>query len=193
MEIWTLGLFSIYYNDNLVSCSFSVSVLTLNFKIIRQAPYDFKATNIIYLWLDPRNLIQLKLLLFPGRFCQARIQDRVWESSQGTGLSSLHRVSGGHEQSWLRMNPLKGVSSSSTCPSFKTKDPRWHLWSEKWAKTTWTRIIGWHQDPWISVLETMGSWSSPSREDTSVCLCASQKLWLLTSFFPNKLIMPLSS
>lgn len=75
----------------------------------------------IYLWLDPRNLIRSKLLLFPGRFCQARILDRVWGSSQGTGLSSLHRVSGGHQQSWLRMSSLSGVSSEAACPSFKRK------------------------------------------------------------------------
>lgn len=75
----------------------------------------------IYLWLDPRNLVRSKLLLFPGRFCQARILDRVWGSSQGTGLSSLHRVSGGHQQSWLRMSSLSGVSLEAPCPSFKRK------------------------------------------------------------------------
>lgn len=169
MEIWTLGLFSIYYTDNLVSCSFSDSVLTLNFKIIRQAPYDFKATNIIYLWFDPRNLHQLKLLLFPGRFCQTRIQGRVWQSSQGTGLSTLHRVSGGHQQSLLRMNSLKCVSSSSTWLSFKTKG--WSKVAFMIRKVSKNHLdIKLTQELWISVMETTGSCCSPGK-DTSVSLC----------------------
>lgn len=191
--IGNLGLFSIYYTDNLVSCSFSDSVLTPNFKIIRQAPYEFKATNIVYLWFDPRNLIQLKLLLCPGRFCQTRIQDRVWESSQGTGQSSLHRVRGGHQQSLLRMNSLKGVLSSSTCPNFKMK-----LWSKvaltirKVSKNCLDRDIRLTQEPRISVMETTCSCCSAGRKDTLVWLCASQKLWLLISFFLDKLIILLS-
>lgn len=121
MEIWTLGVFSIYCNDNVVSCSFSSSVLTLAVPKIRQVPYDCKATNIIYLCLDPRNLLRYKLLLFPGRFCQARIQDRVRGSSPGTGLSRIHRVRGRHQHIWLRISSLRGNSSKGACPRFKRK------------------------------------------------------------------------
>lgn len=43
----------------------------------------------------------------------------VWGSSPGTGLSRLHRVSGGHQHIWLRISSLRGNSSEAAC--FKKK------------------------------------------------------------------------